>query len=230
MAKSNKNTETPEEILEEFGKEESFSLIDFVKHKTRFPTREVGVCLDYEAAFTAQELANRIADLENAIEYDQKESTSIVGADNSAEEAELAELREKIVPVIEDYNAAQITFTLRGVAPKLWRVIDTKHRQKHAAEIKDVAKGSPEVTEANIRMNQAVNLDLLAESIISIETPDGKKADYAGKKVPVADLKYFFENVTEAEWSKLVNMAENLTFSNFAFEQEAAEPNFSPAS
>src|SRR5690606_7304047 len=110
MAKANKNTETPEEILEEFGKEESFSLIDFVKHKTRFPTREVGVCLDYEAAFTAQELANRIADLENAIEYDQKESTSIVGADNSAEEAELAELREKIVPVIEDYNAAQITF------------------------------------------------------------------------------------------------------------------------
>lgn len=221
-----KKSETPEEILEEFGKEETFSLIDFVKEKTKFPTREVSVCLDYEAAYSAQEMVNEIADIENRIAYDQNESNSIVGADTAEDEAKLEQLKEQVVPLIEAYNEAQITFTLRGVAPKLWRVIDDKHRQKHASETKDLAKGSPEVTEANIRMNRAVNLDLLAESIIGIETPDGKKLDYAGKKVPVADLKYFFETVTEAEWSKLVSMAENLTFSNFAFEQEASEPNF----
>lgn len=225
-----KKTESPEEILEEFGKEETFSLIDFVKNKVKFPTREVSVCLDYEAAFSAQEMINEIADIENRIAYDQNESATIVGADTAEDEAKLEKLKEQVVPLVEAYNEAQINFTLRGVAPKLWRVIDTKHRAKHAAEIKDVAKGSPEVTEANIRMNQAVNLDLLAESIIAIETPDGKKVDYTGKKVPVADLKYIFETITEAEWTKLVNMAENLTFSNFAFEQEAAEPNFSPAS
>lgn len=226
MAKATKKSETPEEILEEFGKEETFSLIDFVKNKTKYPTREVSLCLDYEAAFSAQEMANEIADLENRIEYDQNESATIVGADTAEDEARLAELKEAIVPLIEAYNEAQISFTLRGIAPKLWRVIDDKLRQKHAAEIKDVAKGSPEVTEANIRLNRALNLELLSEAIVGIETPDGNKVDYTGKKVPLADLKYIFENVTEAEWSKLVNMGENLTFSNFAFEQEASEPNF----
>lgn len=221
-----KATNNPEEILEEFGSAENFSLIDFVKNKVKFPTREVSVCLDYEAALTAQELVNRAADLENQIQAEHDSAGGITGGDVEELEAELAEVKGKLDPIMESYNNALVTFTLRGVAPKLWRVIDDKHRQAHAAKIKDIPKGDPAVTEANIEMNRALNLDLLAASIVAIETPDGKKADYSGKRVPVTDLKFFFENVTEIEWSKLVDMSSNLTFSNFAFEQEAAEPNF----
>lgn len=218
--------ETPEEILKEIGSEEAFSLIDFVKSKTKYPTREVTVCLDYEAAMSAQERVNAIADLENRKTFDIEHATSITGPDHSEEDAEIERLKEELAPLMEAYNDALLTYTLRGIAPKLWRVIDKKHRDKHASEIKDLAKGSPEVTEANMRMNQAVNLDMLAESIIAIETSAGQKLEFVGKKVPVTDLKYVFENITEAEWSKLVSMSENLTFANFAFEQEAAEPNF----
>ena len=221
-----KKMESAEEILEEFGSENTFSLIDYVKGKTKFPSRDVTVCLNYEAAFDAQEIANTIADKLALVEYDNAQSENITGADNTELLAEIEELRAKLEPIMAAYNDALMTFTLRGVAPKLWRVLDTKHRQKHASDIKGVEKGSPEITEANIRMNQAMNLDLLAESVIGIETPDGKKADYTGKRVPVVDLKFVFEAITETEWSKLITMAENLTFADFAFEQEASEPNF----
>lgn len=221
-----KEKNTHEEILEEFGSEETFSLIDFVKNKVKYPTREVSVCLDYEAALTAQDLINRAADIENLIQAENDRAGGITGGDVEDLEAELTEVKEKLAPVMESYNDSLVTFTLRGVAPKLWRVLDDKHRQEFASKTKDIPKGDPAITEANIAMNRAMNLELLAASIVAIETPDGKKADYSGKRVPVTDLKYFFENVTEIEWSKLVNMGENLTFANFAFEQEAAEPNF----
>lgn len=81
---------THEEILEEFGSEETFSLIDFVKNKVRFPTREVSVCLDYEAGLTAQELVDRAADLANKIEAENDKAGGITGGDVEELEAELA--------------------------------------------------------------------------------------------------------------------------------------------
>lgn len=218
------STDIAKEVVETLTKKETFNLKDFVTSKVQFPTKEVKVSLDYALGMEAQELAEEIATLDAVREGLQKGSQSITGVETPELDAEIVEKTEELVELIERYDAGSLTFVLRGVAPKLWRVIDRKYRNEFRPE-----KGATdeEKQELFIQQSAKVDIDSVRNSIVSIITPDGRVMEGSPS---YEDVESIFDNAPQHEWNSLKELAENLTFANHAFAQVASDADFLPPS
>lgn len=217
------STDVAKEVVETLTKKETFNLKDFVTSKVKYPTREVKVSLDYELGAEAQELAEEIATLD-AERTGLQENGSITGADTPELDAEIAEKTEELVKLVEEYEAGCLTFVLRGVAPKVWRVIDRRARNEFRPE-----KGATDEEKQETFMLQTAQVDLetVRNATVSIITPDGRVME----GTPTAEeMQTFFDEAPQHEWNSLKEMAENLTFANHAFAQVASDADFLPPS
>lgn len=218
------STDIAKEVVETLTKKETFNLKDFVTSKVQFPTKEVKVSLDYALGMEAQELAEEIATLDAVRTGMQSADEGITGAETPELDAEIVEKTEELVELVERYNAASLTFVLRGVAPALWRVLDRKYRNEFRPE-----KGATddEKQELFIQQSAKVDIDTVRNSIVSVITPDGRIMEGSP---PFEDVESIFDNAPAHEWNALKELSEKLTFANHAFAQVASDADFLPPS
>lgn len=216
---------TVESAVEELKAPEKFDLADVLAQKVKYPHREVTVYLDAELAQQAYDKADEIADLnlEKAGIVDEADGT-ITGPDTTEVDAKIEAKTEELRKLVAEVEEGALTFDMRGVPPKLWRVIDATWRR----EIKPDSKDDEETArEKNIARNEKVNIDLVRNAITKITTSDGKTIEGLP---PFDQVQALFDSLMETEWEKLRVMAESLTFANELFSAVSADADFLPKS
>lgn len=208
---------TPEELVEDLKSEEKFDLRSALT-KASYPTEDVTVYLD---GHKAHEL-NLVLDL---IAIKEEEAESLTAGKNGsiadspekeAVDAELEELKRREVELLKEISASRLTFTLRGVAPTQWRILDKEARRK----IKPASKSEDDVFEAQLERNQYVNVGLLALGTVKITNAAGQEDT---SRLTHEDSEKLFDVLIEPEYLKLKNSLENLTFAHTLFNNVAMQ-------
>lgn len=231
-------TDVVNEVVEELKNPETFDLGAVLRDKVKYPTRDVQVFLDADLALELLERADEIADKSAQAESLRKQADtldalngSIIGDEESpalriqadaldkeaeAETAELQELGEKL-------HESSLTFTLRGVAPKLWRVLDSKWRREIP-----IRKDADEVEqrEDNITRNEKVTIDCIRAATVKITTGTGAVSG----QPTFEQVEHLYETIMESEWFKLKERMEQLTFANALFKEATVDADFLPQS
>ena len=179
---------------------ETFDLGAFITGKTAYPTREAVVVLDREKVFEARELAEEIADVDE--EKRQAQLTDLAPAPEFDEKLEA--LRAQLERVLEEAEASSLKFTLRGVAPKVWRVADKALRLKHKAQ-KNASED--EKLEIDIAFRAAINVEIVYSCTVKVTDPNGSETKPTREQIVALS-----DNLDEHEWAKLVELSNQLTF------------------
>ena len=204
-------TNTPEEIVEDLKSVEKFDLRSALT-KASYPTEDVTVYLD---GHKAHEL-NIVLDL---IDAKEQQSESLAAGNNGgiADDPEKEKVDEDIealkrreVVLLKEISDSALTFTLRGVAPTQWRVLDKEARRK----IKPATKSEDDQFEAQLERNEYVNVGLLALATVKITNAVGQEDTSALKRETAQQL---FDTLIEPEFMKLKSAVENLTFAHTLF-------------
>lgn len=215
------------DIITEMKVPEKFDLGAFVSSKVQFPTKDVKIILDIEGSMRAYELADQIADLEldkKQIEEDSK--GGITGGDTESVESEIAARTLELSNLVDELNSSALTFTLRGIAPKVWRVIDKTARQKFPTPKTGTDDEKREVT---IAQSAWVDVETVKSCIVSITAPDGGVQE--GKEVTHEIVANLFGVLAQSEWNKLVETTNAITYQVGAFDSIiGADADFLPAS
>ena len=190
-----------QKTIEEVKNPETFDLGAFIQGKVKYPKRDTTVVLDRDTIFTAREIADEIADTE----ADKREEASLSIAPDPSYDEKLAELKAKLEAVMEEAKASSLTFTMKGVAPKVWRVADKALRQKFKV---DKTATEDEKLENDIAFRAAINIEIVWATTQQIGDPEGNVVVKPSKE-HIAQLA---DNLDEHEWVKLVDLANQLTF------------------
>lgn len=210
-------TSTPEEIVEDLKSVEKFDLRSALT-KASYPTEDVTVYLD---GHKAHEL-NLVLD---AIDEREQKSESLAAGKNGGiaddpeketVDAEIEALKKREVELLKEIRDSALTFTIRGVAPTQWRVLDKEARRK----IKAVSKSDEDQFEAQLERNEWVNVGLLALATVKITNAAGQEDTSALKRETAQQL---FDSLIEPEFMKLKNSVENLTFAHTLFNNVAMQ-------
>jgi len=214
-------TQTPEELaapivadMKSVGK---FDLSAALK-KTSYPTQDVTVYLDGHKAHELNVLLDEVSELEHkAVGYSALAQGSMTDAPEKEDvEAEIAELKARELELIEAIRDSALTFSMRGLAPAQWRLIDKDARRK----IKAASKSEDDVLEAQLERNKAVNIEIVARSTVKITDAQGNEDTSA---LTVETVEQLFDALLEPEWLKLQDTAQNLTFANTVFQNVAMQ-------
>lgn len=215
------------DIITELKQPETFDLGAFITSKVQFPTKDVKIILDIEGSMKAYELADEIADKQLEKEQIEEEAKGgITGGDTEAIELEIAAKHLELTNLVDELNAAALTFTLRGAAPAQWRVMHKKARIAHP-----VAKTATddEKREVTIAMNESVEIETVRICTVKITSPDGEVVD--GKDVTTTLIKGLYDVLEQDEWNKLKETAEAITFQVGAFDKiVSSDADFLPTS
>lgn len=242
-----------ETYLEEAKSPKTFNARKAV-NQTTYPVDKVEVYADAEAAHAISILANDAAkarhhaDTIHAKAYERALEIAIgnasVESDPEAEaEAEAhnkadyikasneAELLEtKLAAELAELDKTVLTFHLRGLAPKQWRLIHSLGRKEIKEPVrKHFEKGEDgdeefqtEIVERNIARNAWINNSCIASAIIKVENRDGEVDTSVWSVEDVANV---YDTYLESEYEKLKATMESLTFANnlfqFAIQQDA---------
>jgi len=186
--------------------------------KTSYPTQDVTVYLDGHKAHELNVLLDEVSELEHkAVGYSALAQGSMVDApEKEGIEAEIAELKAREVELIKEIRDSALTFSLRGLAPEQWRIIDKEARRK----IKPATKSEDDVLEAQIDRNKAVNIEIVATGTVKITDAQGNEDTSA---LTVKTAEQLFNKLIEPEWLKLQDTIQNLTFANTLFQNVAMQ-------
>jgi hypothetical protein len=201
----------PEEIVEDLKSVEKFDLRSALT-KASYPTEDVTVYLDGHKAHELNVVLDAIA------EREEKSESLTAGknggiADSPEKESvdeEIAKLKAREVALLQEIRDSALTFTLRGVAPTQWRVLDKEARRK----IKANTKSEEDQFEAQLERNEYVNVGLLALATVKITNAAGQEDTSAVKRETAQQL---FDALIEPEFMKLKSSVENLTFAHTLF-------------
>lgn len=214
-------TQTPEElaapIVEDMKSAAKFDLRSALT-KVSYPTQDVTVYLEGHKAHEVNVILDEIADLEAEAEgLSAKAQGTITDAPElEGVQAKIAELHEREKALLAEIQESALTFTLRGVAPAVWRLIDKEARRK----IKPNTKSEDDQFEAQIERNQYVNIELVAKGTVRIVNSEGV-GDSSALTHEVAEQ--LFEGLLEPEWMKLQEAIQNLTFAHTLFQNVAMQ-------
>ena len=209
-------TQTPEELaapivadMKSVGK---FDLSAALK-KTSYPVKDVTVYLDGYKAHELNELLDEIDELEHkAVGYSALAQGSMTDApEKESIEAKIAELKARELELIKEISASALTFSLRGLAPAQWRLIDKEARRK----VKAASKSEDDVLEAQIERNKLVNIEIVAKGIVKVTDANGDVSEGAITLKAAEDM---FDALLEPDWLKLQDTIQNLTFANTVFQ------------
>lgn len=210
-------TQTPEAIVEDLKSVEKFDLRSALS-KVSYPTQDVTVYLDGAKAHELNVVLDEISDLEHkAVGYSAQAQGSMVDAPEKEDvDAEIAELKVQEAALIKEIAASALTFTLRGLAPTQWRLIDKEARRK----IKPASKSEEDQFEAQLERNQMVNIEIVAKGTVKITDANGN-VDPSALSVDTAEQ--LFNGLLETEWMKLQEGIQNLTFAHTLFQNVAMQ-------
>ena len=214
-------TQTPEElaapIVAEMKSAGKFDLSAALK-KTSYPVKDVTVYLDGYKAHELNELLDEVSELEHkAVGYSALAQGSMVDApEKEAIDAEIAELKARELELIKEISGSALTFTLRGLAPAQWRLIDKEARRK----IKPESKSEDDVLEAQIERNKRVNIEIVAKGIVKVTDANGDVSEGA---ITLEASEGMYDGLLEPEWMKLQDNIQNLTFANTVFQNVAMQ-------
>lgn len=228
-------TQTPEElaapIVEDMKSVEKFDLRSALT-KVSYPTQDVTVYLEGHKAHEVNVILDEIADLEAEAEgYTAKAQGTITDAPElEGVQEKITALQEQEKALLAEIKDSALTFTLRGVAPAVWRLVDKEARRK----IKPNTKSEDDQLEAQIERNKYVNIELVAKGTVRIKNAQGVE-DSSALTFDVAEQLY--DGLLESEWTKLQDGIQNLTFAQTLFNnvtlQDAdflSKPSADPAS
>jgi hypothetical protein len=173
-----------------------------------------------KARFLAQTIKNKYdANEHKSIEDSLEDAPGWRAAEDEADalEAQVAEL-------VKQLQESILTFHVRGLAPKQWRLIDAKWRKAIPAPARknfEVTEDGEEayevaVRERNIERNAAINNDQIASAIFKVvRKTDGAEDTSVWKMEDVAEIN---DTYLESEYDKLKNLVVQLTFANNLFQ------------
>lgn len=210
-------TNTPEAIVEDLKSVEKFDLRSALQ-KTSYPTDDVTVYLDGHKAHELNLVLDEIDELEGkALSLSAAVSGGIVDdPEKEAVDEQIAALKERELELLKEIRDSALTFTIRGVAPTQWRILDKEARRK----IKPASKSEDDQFEAQLDRNEYVNVGLLALGCVKITNAAGQSDTSALKR---EDAQTLFDSLIEPEFVKLKNAVENLTFAHTLFQNVAMQ-------
>jgi hypothetical protein len=170
----------------------------------------------------ALEIANGNATVESDPEAEAKaKAVAAPGYVSAASEA--TKLEAKLAAELAELDKTVLTFHLRGLAPKQWRLIHSLGRKEIKEPVrKHFEKGEDgdedfqaEIVERNIARNAWINNSCIASAIIKVENRDGEVDTSVWSVEDVADI---YDTYLESEYEKLKSTMESLTFANNLFQ------------
>lgn len=206
------NTELVEAKAEELKAEGTFDLASALKG-TSYPTDDVTVFLDGEAA---HELNMVLAEISELGFESAKYSTEATGGITEAPEKEaideqIKELEARQKELIAEVLESALTFRIRGLAPKVWKLIIKSWNRKSKAHAKENGLDEEERVDW---ANDKINAELISKTIVQITDASGNVQKGAVKIETVEELQ---ETVLQSEFAKLLDTANNMTFANGLF-------------
>lgn len=210
-------TQTPEAIVEDMKSVEKFDLRSALS-KVSYPTQDVTVYLDGAKAHELNVVLDEISELEHKAQgFSAEAQGSMVDAPEMEEaKAEIAALKEREAELIKEIAGSALTFTLRGVAPSQWRLIDKEARRK----IKPNTKSEDDQLEAQLERNKMVNIEIVSKGTVKITDANGNVDSSA---LSVETVEQLFDGLLETEWMKLQEGINNLTFAHTLFQNVAMQ-------
>lgn len=214
-------TQTPEElaapIVEDMKSAAKFDLRSALT-KVSYPTQDVTVYLEGHKAHEINVILDEIADLEAEAEtLTAKAQGTITDApEHEGVLTKIAALQEQEKALLAEIKESALTFTLRGVAPAVWRIIDKEARRK----IKPQTNSEDDQLEAQLERNKYVNIELVSKGTVKITNSEGI-VDSSALTSEVAEQ--LFDGLLETEWLKLQEGIQNLTFAHTLFQNVAMQ-------
>lgn len=220
---------TDVDIITEMKNPETFDLGAFITSKVTFPTKDVKVSLDMEGSMKAWELAEEFADLEldkKALEEEAK--GGITGGDTTEIEAQMRAKHVELTALVDKLEAEKLTFTLRGSAPEVRRVMHKIARRDFPIP-KAINGNEDAVWEATLLQNEFVNIEMVRLATEKITAPTGEVT--YGKDVKHQLIRNLYGALEEKEWEKLVGAADKLAYQVGAFDKiVSSDADFLPTS
>lgn len=219
---------TEQNIIEELKAEpKTFDLGAFVTSNVRFPTRDVKVTLDIERSMEAYDLANEIADLQIEKEAIQANADGgITGGDTEEIEGQITGKTLELNNLVDELDAAALTFTLRGAAPKVWRTMHKIARRDFPIP-KQTGSNDDAIREATIAQNEYVEIETVKLATVKVTSPDGGVQEGITSEL----VRGLYDVLEQGEWDKLKGTAEDITFQVGAFERAvSSDADFLPTS
>lgn len=185
------------ELVNQVREEKPFNVLDAIRG-VKYPVGKVRVYLDGELATELEEL------------YGEKRLEEAEGALASAE---LNEILSKIADVEAEIRGSALTFHLRGVPPKVKRIII-----KEAARKFKVEKGDDDaaVAEKLEKQNTYITYELMRHSIVKTENASGGVDTHGWTYEEVEELD---NTLIESEFSKLDELCAKLTQGSRVFNE-----------
>lgn len=210
-------SEAVNEKVEELKSEESFDLSAALKGVS-YPTDDVTIFLDGEAAHEYNETLNEIAEL--GFESSKWAAAEVGGITDAPEkeelDAQIAELEELNKELLKRLAASRLTFTIRGAATKQWKLIIKSWKRKGNKLDEAVAENEEERQQW---VSDKIDCELLAKTIVKTTNAKGQVNKGAVSLEWAEELK---GAILESEWAKLQEAVSNLTFANGLFQQAIA--------
>lgn len=210
-------SEAVEAKVEELKSEESFDLSAALKG-TSYPTDDVSIFTDGEAAHEYNMVLNEIAELGfEGAKHSAAENGSI--ADSPEKEAidkQIEELEARSAELLKRLAASRLTFTIRGAATKQWKLIIKQWKRKGAKLESDVVETEEERQQW---VSDKIDEDLLAKTIVKVVNAKGQVSKGAVSLEFATEL---HDTILESEWAKLQEVVSNMTFANNLFQQAIA--------
>jgi len=210
-------SEAVEAKVEELKSEESFDLSAALKGVS-YPTDDVSIFLDGEAAHEYNMALHEIAELgHESAKLAAAENGGITDSPEKEEvDAQIAELEARSAELLKQLAASRLTFTIRGAAPKQWKLIIKQWKRKGAKLEDDTVENEEERAEW---ISHKVDCDLLSKCIVKTTNAKGQVNKEAVSLEFIEELR---ASILESEWYKLQEAMNTLTFANGLFQQAIA--------
>lgn len=184
-------------LVTEMKQEKPFSVLDAIR-EVKYPTGKTRVYLDGEGA----------ARLEEA--YADKK---LLEADDALASQELNEVLEVIEDLEAKVRESALVFHMRGVPPKVKRIIYSEAKRKFKPEQND----SPDAVQAkNENYNEYITYELLRHSIVRVEKYDGSADTHGWTAEEVEKLD---DTLIESEFGKIDALCAKLTSASGVFNE-----------
>ena len=203
---------TTDELLEEMTSEKKFDLSAVIKKNVNYPTDEVTVFLNGEAAYNVTKASEEAADLEILVDASTEGGTIADGEPDADLVAELEAKKAEVEAHLKEAIESSLTFTLKGVPPKLVRVLEQRYEREFSPKKHTERDPQELLVEKNIHTNVAE----VHAAVVKIEDHTGTEADLS--EFGLGSMQETYESVLYTEWMKLLQMTQNLTFANTIFD------------
>lgn len=202
---------TPEAYVEELKSEEVFDLSAALR-KASYPTDDITIYLDGEKAYELEAKLNEVSQVSYEAAARSAAASGGITDDPEKEalDAKVEELNAEVKELVKEITDSALTFKLRGLAPKQWRLIIKSWERK----IRPETKAEIDVLEAEQERDEKSNAEILAKSIVSVTDAQGRTFKGAYKIEQIEEL---HDTIVSEEFAKLMNLANVLTFANGRF-------------